>query len=105
LNIDMKRTGIYKILFKSKKPSLGSILAPGLATSTSTNITSSTTGTDLMVSIPACDHDSTTRVQVTAGVSVSVQFRPSHLKVLNYCYREDRSYFWSLYFGFRFGDR
>jgi hypothetical protein len=63
---DMKR--IYKKVFKSKKSSLGSIHGPGPATSTSTHIT------DLM---PASD--ATASAQVTAGVSVSIQLRPSHL--------------------------
>ena len=70
----MKR--IYKKVFKSKKPSLGSIHGPGPATSTSTVITSTT---DLMPLIPACDSDATVSAQVSAGVSVSVQLRPSHL--------------------------
>ena len=58
----MKR--IYNKVFKSKKPSLGSIQGPGGATSTSTF-------NDLMSSIPASD--ATASAQVTAGVSVSVQ--------------------------------
>ena len=65
----MKR--IYKKIFKSKKPSLGPIHWLGLATSTSTLI-ASTTG-----SIPASD--ATASAEVTAGVSVSVQLRPSQL--------------------------
>jgi hypothetical protein len=69
---DMKR--IYKKVFKSNKPSLGSIYGPGPATSTSTLITSTT---HLMPFIPASD--ATASAQVTAGVSVSVQLRPSHL--------------------------
>ena len=69
---DMKR--IYKKLFKSKKPSLGSILGPGSATLTSTLITNTT---DVVPSIPASD--TTASAHVTAGVSVSVQLRPPHL--------------------------
>ena len=69
---DMKR--IYKKVFKSKIPPLGSIHGPGPATSTSTLITSTT---DLMPSIPASD--ATASVQVTAGVTVSVQLHQSHL--------------------------
>jgi hypothetical protein len=68
----MKRS--HEKAFKSKIPSLGSIHGPGPATSTSTLITSTT---DLMPSIPASD--ATASAQVTAGVSVSVQLRPSHL--------------------------
>jgi hypothetical protein len=69
----MKR--IYKKVFKSKKTeSLGSIHGLGPATSTSTLITSTT---DLIPSIPT--GDATASAQVTAGVSVSVQLRPSHL--------------------------
>ena len=71
----MKR--ILKKVFKSKKPSLASIhgLVPATSTSTSTG------ATDLMLSIPACDSESdgTTSAQVAAGISVSVQLRPSHL--------------------------
>ena len=69
---DMKR--IYKKVFKSKKRSLGSIHGSEPETSTSTHITSTA---DLMPSIPACD--ATASAQVTTGVSVSVQLRPSHL--------------------------
>ena len=66
----MKR--IYRKLFKSKKPSLGSIHGQGPAASTSTN-----TGTpDLMPFIPqaqaACDSDGIASAQVTAGLSVRV---------------------------------
>ena len=68
----MKR--IYKKVFKSKKPSLGSMHRTAPATSTSTLITSST---DIMPSIPASD--ATASAQVAAGVSVSVQLRQSHL--------------------------
>ena len=80
---DMKR------VFKSKKPSLGTIHGLGPATSTST-----TTGpTDLMLSIPACDSESdeSTSAQVAAGVNVTVQLHPPHLYVLTYCYQADRS--------------
>jgi hypothetical protein len=76
----MKR--IYKKVFK-KKPSLGSIHEPGPATSISTLAASTT---DLMLSIPASD-----ATAITSGVSVSGQLPPSHLKVLNHCYRADRS--------------
>ena len=71
---DMKRS--LKKLFKSKKPSPGTIHGLGPATSTST----SAGPTDLMLSIPACDFESdgTTRAQVAAGVSVRVQLHPSH---------------------------
>ena len=83
---DMKR--ILKKAFKSKKSSRGTIHGLGPATSTSTSIGP----TDLMLSIPACtsETDGTTSAQVAAGVSVSVQLRPSHLYVLTYCYRADR---------------
>ena len=74
---DMKR--ILKKVFKSKKPSLGSIHGLGPAISTSTR----TGATDLMLSIPACDDESdtsgATSAQVGAGISVSVQLRSSHL--------------------------
>ena len=71
----MKRA--LKKLFKSKKPYLGTIHGLGPATSTST----STGPTDLMLSIPAfySESDGITSAQVAAGVSVSVQLRPSHL--------------------------
>ena len=72
----MKR--ILKKVLKptGKKQSLG-IHGLGPATSTPT----STGTTDLMLSIPACDSelDGTTGAQVAAGISVSVQLRPSHL--------------------------
>ena len=71
---DMKR--FFSKISKSKKPSLGSIHVHGQVTSISTLLTS----TDLMPSIPASD--ATASAQVTAGVSrvsVSVQFRSSHL--------------------------
>ena len=70
---DMKQ--IYKKVFKSKKPSLASIHAPGPVPSTSTLITSTT---DLVPFNPACNPDAIVSAQVTAGVSVSVQLRPSH---------------------------
>ena len=74
----MKR--IYKKVFESKKPSLASNHGPGPATSTSTLITSTT---DLVPSIPACDATASAQLEaqleVTAGVSVSVQLLPSHL--------------------------
>ena len=65
---------LYRKVFKPKKPSLGPIHVPGPATSTSGLIISTT---DLMPSIPASD--ATASAQVTAGVSVSVQLRLSHL--------------------------
>jgi hypothetical protein len=65
----MKR--IYRKVFKSKKASLH---GPEPATSTSTLITSAT---DLLSSTPT--YDATASAQVTAGVSVSIQLRPSHL--------------------------
>ena len=69
----MKR--FYKKVFKSKKPSLGSLHGSGPATSTL--ITSST---DLIPSesIHASDTTASTQVQVTDG-AVSVQPRPLHL--------------------------
>ena len=68
---DMKR--IYKTVFKSKKPSLGPIHGTSTSTSTGTS--------DLMPSIPACDSESdgTASAQLTAGVTVSAQPRPSQL--------------------------
>ena len=71
---DMKR--ILKKVFKSKKPSLGSI--HGLVPATSTSTSTGSGATDLMLSVPACD-SGTTSAQVAVGTSVSVQFRPSHL--------------------------
>ena len=66
----MKR--LYKRVFKSKKPSVGSIHGPGPASFAST----STGTTDPMPSLLACDteSDGTTSAQVTASVSV-IQFR------------------------------
>ena len=71
----MKRA--LKKVFKSKKPSLGTIDGLGPVTSTST----STDPTDLLQSSPAfySESDGTTRAHVAAGVSVSVQLRLSHL--------------------------
>ena len=67
---------IYKKLFKTKNPTLGSIEpVPVPATSTST----STGTTDPIPSFLACDSDATASAQVNAAVSVSVQHRPSHL--------------------------
>ena len=88
INDTMKRKHSSEKDSKSKKPSMGSIHGPGLATSTSTLITSTT---DLKPSIPASDSDGTaSAVQVTAGVSVSVQLRQSPLKVLTYCHQAER---------------
>ena len=72
---DMNR--VLKKLFKSKKPSLGTIPGLGPATLTST----STGPTDLVLSIPACDSESdgTTSAQVAAGFSVSVQLHLASL--------------------------
>ena len=70
----MKR--IFKKVFKSKEPSLGSIQGPGPAISTSTLITSTT---DFMPSVQVHGSDATARAQVTAGVSVSVQLGPSRV--------------------------
>ena len=70
---EMKR--FCKKLFRSKKPSLGSIHRYGVATSTSTLITGTA---DLMPSIYASDVTASTQV-TTAGISVSVQLRSSHL--------------------------
>ena len=62
----MKR--IYRKVFKSEKPSLGSIHGRVPAASTSTS-----TGTsDFMSSIPACDSDGTASAGVTADVNVCV---------------------------------
>ena len=80
----MKRNHSYEEVFKSKRPSLGGARS---ATSTLTLITSTT---DIMPPIPASDVTASTP-QVAAGVSVSVQLRQSHLRVLIYCYRADRS--------------
>ena len=66
----MKR--IYRKVFKSKEPSLGSIHGRGPPASTS----ASTGTTDLMPSIPACDSDRTTSAHFTAGVSVRVLASP-----------------------------
>ena len=71
---EMKR--LYKKVFKSKKPSLGSTHGHGPAISTSTLITNTA---DLMPSIHASDVIASRGAQVTAGVSVSVQLRPSHV--------------------------
>ena len=75
--IDMKR--ILKKVFKSKKPSLGSIHASRLVPATLTP--TSTGATDLMLSIPACDSESdeTTSTQVAAGINVSLQLCSLHL--------------------------
>ena len=78
----MKR--IYKKVFK--KPYLGSIHGPGLATSTGTRITSTI---DIVPSIPASY--ATANAQVAAVVSVSLQLRRSHFQVLIHCYRVGRS--------------
>ena len=75
----MKR--IYRRVFKSKKPSLGSIHGSGPATSTGTTDPILACGSEL---------DGTTSAQVAAGVSVSVQLRPLHLKVLTNCYGAER---------------
>jgi hypothetical protein len=70
---DMKR--IYKKVFNSKKPSLGPIRGPGIATSTSTLITSAA---DLIRPAPASSCDSDASAKVTADFNVSVQLRPYH---------------------------
>jgi hypothetical protein len=70
--VNMKH--IYKKVFKSKKASLGSIHGREPVTSTSAIITSAN---DLLPSTPT--YDATASAQVTAGDSVSVQLRPSHL--------------------------
>ena len=87
----MKR--FYKKVFKSKKPSRSTHgTGPLAATSTLTDSTLITSAGGLMPSFPACDSDATASAQVTgAGVSVSLQLRPSHLEVLTDCYRLDRS--------------
>ena len=72
---DMKR--FYKKVFKSNKPSLGSIHRSGPTTSTSTILTSTA---DLLTSIPTTSSDVTASAEVTAGVSVSVQLRASFFK-------------------------
>jgi hypothetical protein len=66
---DMKR--IYKKVFKSKKLSLGPIRGPGIATSTSTLITSAA---DLIPPAPASSCDSDASAQGTADFNVSVSF-------------------------------
>ena len=65
---------ILKNISKSMEQSLGSIhgLGPAISTSTSTG------AADLMLSVPACDSDGIASAQVTPGVNVSVQLRPSH---------------------------
>ena len=63
---DMKR--IYSKIFKSNKPSLGSLHGPGPLTAPSTLTSSGTTGLGLMPSIPSFDSDGT----ASAGVSVRV---------------------------------
>jgi hypothetical protein len=68
---DMKR--IYKKVFKSKKPSLGLLHGPGQAL-ISTLMTSTI---DLTPSIRA-DGSTASAAEVTVGVNVSVQLRPSH---------------------------
>ena len=75
----MKR--FYKKVFKSKKPSLGSIHEPGPATSTSTHITSTT---DLLPSILTSDATAIAQVtsDVQVSVSVTVRLRLSLLHVL-----------------------
>ena len=65
---DMKR--IYGKIFKSKKPSLGSLHGPGPQAAAST--LTSTGTTDFMPSIPSFDSDGTASAQVTAGLSVRV---------------------------------
>jgi hypothetical protein len=84
---------MYKEVFKSKKPSLGSINGPEPAVSTST-LTTNTTA--LMPSVPISD--ATASAQVTAGINVSVQlqrcFRRRILKyylIVTEYYRTDRS--------------
>ena len=67
---------IYKKVFKSKRPSLGSTHGPGPATSTSTS-TLLTRAADTIPSIPVQVGDMTASAQVTAGISVSFQLRPS----------------------------
>ena len=62
---DMKR--IYQKVYKSKKPSLGSKLAPGPATSELTLITSTT---DLMPFIPATTYTSDTTTSALSLASV-----------------------------------
>ena len=60
--------------FKSKKQYGRSMHGPGLATSTSTS-----TGTTDPASSCDSELDETTSAQVAAGVTVSIQFRSSHL--------------------------
>ena len=78
----MKRTYNEEKDIKSKKQrsTYGPVNGPATSSSTST-----LAGTlDFMTS---CDSDATTtRAQVTAGASVSVQLHLSHLYVLVYCY-------------------
>ena len=70
---DMKR--FYKKLFRSNKPSRDSIHGPGPATSTTSTSTLITSTADLMPSLPT--NDAPASAHITAGVSVSVQLRPS----------------------------
>ena len=85
--IDMKRKSSYEEISKFKKSSLSLIHGPGPATWTSTHIANTN---DLIPSIPSGDTTASTQVS-TAGFSVSVQLRPSHLYVLIFCYWADRS--------------
>jgi hypothetical protein len=81
---DMKR--FYKKLFKSKRPSLGSIHGPEPATLTSTLITNTAA---LIPMVPVSD--ATASAQVTDGASVSYQLRRCFAHhILKYgllCYR------------------
>ena len=63
----------FKKVFKSKKAPLGLTHGPEPGTSTSTLITSTA---DPLSSTPTSD--AIASAQVIAGVSVSVQLRPSH---------------------------
>ena len=58
---------IYRKVFKSRKPSLGSLHGPAASTLTSTGTT------DLMASIPAFDTDVTASAQITAQAGDSVR--------------------------------
>ena len=82
---DMKQNHSYEEVFKSKRPSLGG------ATPATLTLTLITSTTNILPPIPASDATASASAQVAAGVSVSVQLCQSHLRVLIYCYRADRS--------------
>jgi hypothetical protein len=67
--------GVFKKFGKSKKPKHDTLGSNDLATSTSTIITSNA---DLMPSVPASAAIPSVQAIQAAGVTVSVQFAPSH---------------------------